>query len=321
MGWRRVVAMFATGVVLFGAGPAAADDSGVNKEGFWTVGRGAAGAKGCMASTIARDGTMLLLQVAPGHVDFAVGTKKPMRRGKAGVLTLDAASFDFAPDYNDERDVFFFEDENARALAALRQARGVAVQVDGREVLNVSLENTGLEGALDALIACSEGKSGWWGPGLGASVVAETAEPEPALNKEGFWSLSADGDMCAMTIRIEGDLGLVVIATSGGRDVMVGAAGAGAGFKRGRKGVFATDAYSFPFKPDYGGDGYLQLDRFLDSQALFALQRARSVTISVDGREVVSVELADTGFAGALADLGACSRGEKGWWGEGAKKP
>ena len=154
---RRVCATLSAMAVLFAAAPAAAADAALNKEGFWTVGRDDADAKGCMASIFAKDGTMLLVQIAPGHVDFVVVAEKPMRRGKSGVLTIDADSFDFVPDYLNRRSTLFFEDVNGRALAALRQARGVAVRVDSRQLLDVSVENTGMAGALDAAEACSKG--------------------------------------------------------------------------------------------------------------------------------------------------------------------
>jgi len=61
------------------------------------------------------------------------------------------------------------------------------------------------------------------------------------------------------------------------------------------------------------------LSQFLDSPALFALRRAKRLRVSVDGRDVFGAEVADTGLADLVTALGDCARGEKGWWGDGAK--
>jgi hypothetical protein len=323
MGLRQVTMAFA--VLLLAAGPATADDSALNKEGFWTVGRGDAKSETCMASLPTKAGPMLLLQAVSGEVGLVVGTKAPMRRGKAGVLRTEAYSFEFEPDYNDARDLMFSRASlDARAQAALKLANGVVVGVDGREVFSADLQGTGIENALEAVIACSKGEKGWWGPGVAAPPVVATKENDPGterpLHKDGVWTLAADGDGCSAAVPIEGGGALVLIAANGGRDIMVGAGAAGT-FKRGRKGRLEVDDYRFDFKPTYEGDDYLQFDRFLDSDGFLALRRARALRIAVDGREEVNVVLDGSGFPDVFASLQACARGETGWWGEGAKLP
>jgi hypothetical protein len=320
MSLRQVVVAFAA--LLIGAGPAAADDSARNKEGFWTVGRGSAKSEVCMASLGAQGGAMFILRASAGEVAFVVGVKSPMRRGKKGVLATDAYSFDFAPAFNDEGDMLFFDGVmNDRALAALKLARALGVTIDGRTVLDAKVEGTGLENAIEAVIACSKGQSGWWGPGVEVQPVGAAKEndpgTEPPLHKDGFWTLEADGDGCSSAVRLEGGGALVLIAMNGGRDIMVGG-GAGGPFKRGRKGRFETDAYVFDFKPTYEGKDYMQLDAFLDDQALFALRRAKWLQISVDGRPELRAELEGTGLPDLLTSLQACASGKAGWWGEGA---
>jgi hypothetical protein len=322
MGLRQVIVAFAA--LLLGAGPAAADDSARNKEGFWTVGRGSAKSEVCMASLAAQGGTMFILSASPDGVSFVVGSKSPLRRGKKGTIATDAYSFDFEPAFNDKGDLLFFDGVmNDRALAALKLARALGVTVDGRTVLDAKVEGTGLENAIEAAVACSKGQSGWWGPGLEVQPTLHATKEEeagPPLHKDGFWSLEADGEGCSSAVRLESGGALVLIAMNGGRDVMVGG-GAGGPFKRGRKGRFETDAYVFDFKPVYDGKEYMQLDAFLDSQALFALRRAKWVQISVDGRPELRAELEGTGLPDLLTSLQACANGEKGWWGEGAKRP
>lgn len=81
---------------------AAADDSALNKEGYWTVGRGSADSDACFAS-INTETEMLVMHAAKGEVSLTFGTTKgKLRRGKTGVLATDAYSFDFETEYNDE---------------------------------------------------------------------------------------------------------------------------------------------------------------------------------------------------------------------------
>lgn len=48
---------------------------------------------------------------------------------------------------------------------------------------------------------------------------------------------------------------------------------------------------------------------------------ATQIHVSVDRKTLVETPLAGTGYPEILDAVTACSRGEKGWWGEGAKKP
>jgi len=316
---RRIVALFAVGVVLFGAGRAAADDSVLNKEGFWTVGRGEPDNTSCMASLPTKGGGMFILRAEAGEVWFAVGAKAPLRSGKTAELSTEAYSFGFTPSLSPGGVLMADGPLNERALAALRLARGLVVRLDGREVFSADVQGTGLEGALDAIAACAAGKSGWWGPGVGAAQVATAPEPEPVLNKEGFWAVApaADPGLCTAIAKVDDHLTFALVAGHGRLGFGVGS---DTDFKRGRKGRFSTDSYSFDFRPAYEDANYFYAADDLDSQAAFALGRAKTAKISIDGRDIVDMELDGTGHAQLLTDLAACARGEKGWWGEGAKR-
>ncbi len=319
---RRLGAILAAAAVVLSAAPVAAADAALNKEGFWTVGRDDADAQGCLASIFGKGDAILIVQVAPGHVDFVVGGEKRMRRGKTGVMMIDADRFEFEPLYTDGGKLFFFEDPNGRALAALRQARSVTVQVDGRQFLDASVENTGVAGALDAAADCSNGKSGWWGPGVSAKPVADgpaadKLSKEVVYNKEDIWAIAvgAEPGVCVAQAEVDGPRRLQILAANGRMGLAVG----GKALPRGRKGKVETDAYAFDFKPLYDRDGaYMSSEAPFDSQAIFALARAKWVRVTADGRELVDVSLEDSGFAELLDSVAACSRGEKGWWGEGA---
>lgn len=308
-------------LLILSASAAAADESALNKEGYWLVGRGDAESTSCIASTNAEDGTMLLIQVQPGHFDFIVGKDRAMRKSKAGVLIVDGARFAFAPDYSDDRKTLFFEDPGARAITAVKSARQVIVEVEGHELLNIVVADTGLAGALDATAACAEGKSGWWGPG----VVAQPAQPKPdaeqpmAMHKGGVWQMESgvEPGVCSAAAPLADGFAFVLVAADGQMSFGIGAPKA---MKRGRKGRVETDKYSFDFTPGYDGKDYMFAKENLDAQAQFALRRATSVFIYIDDKPLIDMGFEDFTHAEIMDDLAACSRGEKGWW-SGPPKP
>ena len=320
---RRFLAAFLA--VLFAAGPALADDSALNKEGFWTVGRGDAEAKSCMASINVGETAMLVIQVAPDHVDFVVGTKTPMRKAKQGVLIVGDQRFEFAPAYGDKRDLMFIEDVGGRALAATRKARWVSVMMDGREVVAVSLDNTGLEGALDAVVACSKGESGWWGPGVGAAIAEASGADEPTQDSRlvykepgAAWGILAENTYCIAQAAAPDDRYIQLLAVAGKFGLAIGSKGER--LPKSRKVRVETDSYKFEFKPEYTEQAsYMNSADPLASADAFALRRAKSLRVIADGRNLIDVDLEGDSFAEAMDAVSACARGEKGWWGEGAK--
>jgi hypothetical protein len=173
---------------------------------------------------------------------------------------------------------------------------------------------SGADAALAALLAL-------FAPAPPPDQVVATKQNDPGterpLHKDGRWTLAADGGACSAILAIEGGRTLILTGLKGGAEIMVGA-GSDAGFKRGRKGRFETEAYSRNFTPVYQGEDYLQLDAVLDGPARLALRRARSVRITVDGRQEVRVDLERSGLPDVLASLQACAGGKAGWWGEGA---
>jgi hypothetical protein len=312
------------------AGVAAAPASGwadyndrvMNPEGRWgiDVDHGA-----CAASMDLADGSVFTVRAVDGRTTFAVFFAKPIQPGKTGQVRTEAYDFTFAPSFTDDNAAVFYDgDLGGRELAALRLAKQVRVLVDGREVSRAAFEGTGFDGALDGVIACSKGEKGWWGEGAAADApqgAGETGERPPlAFNAEGAWGLEATdyADVCAaygvggehLSIVLLGALGQVGLALNAEEDL-----------PKGRKGLVETDAFSFAFKPQYDGARYLAADEPFDSQTLFALRRAKSLRVRIDGRTVADMDLEGTGFGGLLESLIACSKGEEGWWGAGAKQP
>ena len=320
---QRLGAILAIATVLLGPATAfgAPQDAVLNKEGYWgiDVDHGA-----CAASMTLQGGSTFLLRAVNGQVSFGLLSRTPLVRGNVVRLETEADGFDFRASYGDDATTLFFEgDLDAQTLAALRLARQVRILADGRQVAAMTFEGTGFPGALDGVVACSRGEKGWWGPGVGAEPAADGAAPdkltkELVYNKEDVWGIAVgtvpglcvaqaelDGDRRLQILAAEGQMGLAVVSDSGP-------------LPRGRKGKVKTDDHAFDFKPQYGRDGaYMSSDRPLDSQAILALSHAKWLGMTVDGRELVDAAVEGTGFAELLQSVAACSRGEKGWWGEG----
>lgn len=311
---RFIRALAAAVALLASAAGHAAAEPALNRQGFWSL--EAIGAS-CQASMSVEGGGLFMLLGDADGIGFGAGVDRTLEPGKVGRLATEAYSFDFTPTYGKHGDVVYLDDKmNARALAALRLARQVTVSVDGKLVLGVKVEGTGFEDLLDAIAACGQGKSGWWGAGAGAGVP----EPErPTYNNEGLWEVAADGAVCTAAAAIDGGTSLVLLAANGGRDLAVGAGGMSG--KRGRQGVVETDAFRFRFKPAYDGDDYFQTEEFLDSQSVLALRRAKWLRIEVDGREMADANLEGSSFPEVLTSLTDCAAGRSGWWGAGAKAP
>lgn len=296
---------------------AAPQDAVMNKEGFWgiDVDNGA-----CAASMTLQGGAVFLLRGKDGEVTFGLfGVKSPIRKGKAGRIETDAGGFAFDPSYGeDAMTLFYAESFDARALAVLRPAKQLRVMIDGAPVAAMTLEGTGFEGALDGVVACSKGQSGWWGKGVGAETAAAD-EDEAPLHKDGVWvmqALKSDTGICVASAKVDDDYVFSVIAAV--PNAMSFGITASDEMRRGRKGQLKTDAFTADFKPAYEGAAYLYPAEDLDSQAAFALRRAKTVAIAVDGKTLVDMDFEGTGYADVLLDLADCAAGKTGWWGAGA---
>lgn len=296
---------------------AAPEDAVMNKEGYWgiDVDHGA-----CAASMTLQGGSIFLLRALDGEVTFGLlGVKSPIRKGKVGRIETDAGGFDFKPSYGDDAlTLFYAKTFDAKALEVLRPARQLRILIDGAPVTAMTLEGTGFEGALDGVVACSKGQAGWWGQG----VVAEAPE-EPALvyQREGdAWGIVTGETTCLASALAPDDRQLQLPSVMGRIGIAVGTTTGK--LPRGRKARVVTDSYSFEFKPEYSeGATYLNSADLLESADAFALRRAKSLRITVDGRTVLDVAFDDDSFLQIVDAVTACSRGEKGWWGEGAKPP
>lgn len=322
--FRRVAAIFLSGALLAPIPALAAPQDAVfNKEGVWAidVDHGA-----CGASRTLQDGSTFLFRAQDGRLTFGLFGDASLKVARAGRVETEAYGFDFTPSYLEKGHVLFFDgDLTPRAVAALRLARRVRVLTDGRLVADMTFEGTGFEAALDGLIACSQGDSGWWGKGVGAQADDTGPRPDraadnPVLNKEGDWAIavSEDPGVCIAQAVVDEHKQIQILAALGRTGLAVGS---DADLPRGRRGKVETDGYAFDFTPGYGGTRYLTSNEPFDDATFAALHRAKWLRVSVDGRPLVDIDLTDTGFAALLDSVAACSKSEKGWWGDGAKRP
>jgi S1-C subfamily serine protease len=297
----------------------AAKDAVLNKEGYWgiDVDSGA-----CAASMTLQGGSTFLLRAKDGRLTFGLFARAPLTPAKTGRIETEAYGVDFVPSYtSDGATMFFKNDLDARAIAALRLARQVRILADGRPVAAMTFEGTGFEGALDGVVACSMGKAGWWGPGVGgkpaavARIAPAWAGDKAVLNKEGVWSLGANGDRCYASAPLKGGGWFVLMGQAGRLSFAVGLDRPP---KSGRRGSFQTEAYAFDFEPSYSKDGALFFRDWFGENAVAALRLARDLRISVDGRQVMEAHVQGTGLDGVLDALSRCSAGGTGWWGAGA---
>jgi hypothetical protein len=257
----------------------------LNKEGIWEV---VVHEDTCMTTMHIEGGSVLGFFASSGGVSFMAFPAGKAPKGKSGVMATETARFAFAPVV--ERGHVTMDDElNDEAIAALRSAHQVRILVDGKMALGAELEGTGFPQALDGMIACSKGEKGWWGDG------ARLAQAPAA------WAVKVGDDgVCTAMAQAADGAALVLAAGPGGVVAMVGAKA-----RRGRAGLMEVDGAGFDFAPAYDGPDFFSAG-LLGVDSLQALARAKDVRVSVDGREVLNLHVADTGLDAALTRLGSC---------------
>jgi hypothetical protein len=272
----------------------------------------------CTGATSAKDGVgILMLLGVRGQITVAVTPEKKVRRAKVGVIATDAGDIAFVPEIGKDNFIAAASELTESQVATLGRAKVIRVIIDGAVVLEAAVENSGIEDVLAGAVACSKGESGWWGKG---AVVAEVPEGNGLVyQSEGAaWGIVTEGESCLAQAAAADDRHLQLPSVMGRIGIAVGSTGAK--LPRGRKVQVQTDSYSFEFKPEYSEDEtYMNSAKLLESADVFALRRAKSLRVVIDGRTLMDVEFEGETFLEAIDAVTACSRGEKGWWGEGAK--
>ena len=87
-----------------------------------------------------------------------------LRRGRKGVLAMDGASYDFTPNYDSKTFMVIDGDLAGEPMTFLRATTGLAVNIDGKPLIDARLDDTGFPRILDDLAACARGETGWWTP-------------------------------------------------------------------------------------------------------------------------------------------------------------
>jgi hypothetical protein len=267
----------------------------------------------CAASMILKDGSTFLLRGDRGDIYVALFAREKLRKGKMARIETGTDGFDFKPGW-DTTSVYTAMAISVRAIAILRAAREVTIVVDGQPLVSITVADTGFEQALDGVVACSNGESGWWGKGV-VDAKAEGPPPSPSYKDEGVWVVEAASDICSAIAPLSEDMSLVLMSANGGANVMISVGGAIG--KRGRTAEVVTDTFQFPFKPSYRGKDFVSTG-FLDAGTRAALGRAKALRISIDSRPLVDADLGASGFTEVYASLINCAAGQEGWWGKGA---
>lgn len=295
-----------------------------NKEGYWKVD---VDGDSCVASMTLQGGSVFLLRGHEGDVAMALFAGSVLPKGKTLRLEADGQAIDLPATFPKEHTLVYFDGAlDAPSLAKLRDARQLRVLIDGQAVAAMILEGTGFSGALDSLVACSLGESGWWGKGVQRDGSPQPPAKPPAkpttyaYNAEDVWVLvpSEDTAMCfAQAASDEKDRYLQFVQQ--GAEVTIAVMSSGRALPRGRKGELVMDGGTFVVTPSYDGKTFMILDGSLTDEALNVLKATKGLTLRIDGKALIDGNLEGTGFPKILDDLATCSRGETGWWTANAK--
>ena len=302
--------------LLIAANPALASvaDAVTNKEGYWKVD---ADGDSCAASMMLQGGSVFLLRGHEGDVAVALFAGAVLPKGKTLGLEADGETIDLPATFPKEHTLVYLDGVlDAPSLAKLRGARQLRVLIDGQAVAAMTLEGTGFPGALDSLVACSRGQSGWWGKGVqhdGSPPPAKSGDP--VYNTEDVWVLapSEDPGVCLAQAATE-EKGRYLQLLQQGDEVTVAVWSPEKALSKGRKGALVMDGGSYDFTPSYDGKTLMIVDGSLAGEPMTVLKATKGFTLRIDGKALVDLDLSGTGFPKILDELAACSRGETGWW-------
>jgi len=151
---------------------------------------------------------------------------------------------------------------------------------------------------------------------------AQSSEPALPTNPEGVWMMAAHGSqaLCSAMAQVDETLVFSVAGAEGGAFLGFTRLD-GVAFPRGPAVIVETDAGRFEYEPSYRGDTTILATHTLSADALGVLRRAKDVKAVIAGQTIADMALGDTGFSKVLDEVVACSRGEAGWWGQGAPQP
>ena len=166
----RIFASLACSLPLLWGSPSLADESVLNKEGFWRVQVGDTG-ETCAADGLASEHLAIRFLAALGGVGLWLDSDAPLRKGRVGRVETDAGQFKFKVGFAGERALYSDDPFDRADVLALRRAKSFKVSIDSRVLVDMNVEATGFAEMLDAVVDCSLGEAGWWGEGAKSKDV------------------------------------------------------------------------------------------------------------------------------------------------------
>jgi hypothetical protein len=150
------------------------------------------------------------------------------------------------------------------------------------------------------------------------TALALTLQSQKAMNAERYWSLSHTGpSSCTAVARA--DNGEFVLLGLNGR-VSFGVASNG--LPQGARMIevrFDDRRQALPAQRVGALIG--ERGEGLSSSSIVALRSARTLTVALDGREAMRLDLSGSGTSKLVDDLLDCSTGKSGWWDADARQP
>lgn len=165
----------------------------MNAEHYWTLKR--ARPTVCTAAARADGGEVVLFGLS-GRLSFSIARTGLPQNTRTIELRLDDLRQAFPAKATGELIGEQGEGLSSASIVALRNARRLAVALDGRETMKLDLSGSGTAQLVDDLLDCSLGKAGWWDTGAPPTgrgpaeprqqrVQSELLPPAPAGAKPG----------------------------------------------------------------------------------------------------------------------------------------
>lgn len=304
---KRLMITLLAAVTALALGLAAAAEDGAvewpihkNKEGAWSVQRFELGC----GAWIDRDKASLLLKFAGAGLTIGADSGWKLK-GREAKLLADDKVFAFRPQFGEGGGYVMGENvADSLGVATIKAAKSLAVVLDDQLLIGIETAGTGLPQLIDDLAACGRGEKGWW----------DAPKPAPAVNKEGFWRLSAYDGVCAAGSNAAEGKGIVFIESPDGRRTL-----SITPLPKGRLDRVTIENRDFWTSLPLTKDGDYAVSAALDARQNFLLRRATGLFIYLDGAELLNIQVEGTGYPQILDDLAACAAGKSGWWGDGAK--
>jgi hypothetical protein len=123
----------------------------------------------CVATIVAVDKWLFEFNALRGAVGFDLFVPEGKRIPQAATAQLKADDhvFAFVPAFIDDGVGMYLDGIlEPQDLKAVRAARKLILIMGSERLLEIPVDGTDLESSIDAVVDCSNGRSGWWGDGV-----------------------------------------------------------------------------------------------------------------------------------------------------------